>query len=249
LTLIPEFFFLRDNFGSRINTIFKFYYQAWLLFSIASAWGAYAILSAGAGQRIGPVYRAAFASVTTAVVLIGLLYPIFGIRNRTWAEGAARTAEGGLTLDGGGTLLGPGEDYASIQCFKEQLEPGEVVVAEALGGAYNIPYPTGRIPGLTGVPVVLGWRNHQAQWRGDTYAQTVGTREPDIENLYRDLRWDVVVPTIQRYSIDYIFYGYSERQTYGSAGEEKFSERLEPLCQSGNSLFYRVTDTALGSNS
>src|SRR6185503_5629758 len=38
LILGPEFLYLRDNFGYRINTIFKFYYQAWIVLSIAAAY-------------------------------------------------------------------------------------------------------------------------------------------------------------------------------------------------------------------
>jgi uncharacterized membrane protein len=33
LIIGPDFLYLRDNFGYRINTIFKFYYQAWIVLS------------------------------------------------------------------------------------------------------------------------------------------------------------------------------------------------------------------------
>lgn len=39
LTLIPELFYLLDGFGTRMNTIFKLYFQAWLLWSVAGAYG------------------------------------------------------------------------------------------------------------------------------------------------------------------------------------------------------------------
>ena len=37
LVVVPEFVYLRDQFGTRMNTIFKFYYQAWILWSLAGA--------------------------------------------------------------------------------------------------------------------------------------------------------------------------------------------------------------------
>ena len=43
LTLGVEFLYVRDVFGSRMNTVFKLYHQAWTLFSVAGAFGAYYI--------------------------------------------------------------------------------------------------------------------------------------------------------------------------------------------------------------
>ncbi|MDX1734180.1 MAG: DUF2298 domain-containing protein, partial [Halioglobus sp.] len=37
LIIGPEFLYLRDQFGLRMNTIFKFYYAAWMLWSFAAA--------------------------------------------------------------------------------------------------------------------------------------------------------------------------------------------------------------------
>ena len=38
LVIVPEFVYLRDQFGTRMNTIFKFYFQTWILWSLAGAY-------------------------------------------------------------------------------------------------------------------------------------------------------------------------------------------------------------------
>ena len=52
LTLIPEFIYLRDQFGWRMNTIFKFYYQAWILWSLAGGYGLVMLFEHRADSRI-----------------------------------------------------------------------------------------------------------------------------------------------------------------------------------------------------
>jgi YYY domain-containing protein len=245
LSLVPEFFYLRDNFGTRINTIFKFYLQAWVIFSIASAYGVFALVGE-TRWRVGAVYKAAFAAVALLSVGMGMLYPIFGIHNRMLIESGIATAidPAPLSLDGGRTMI-VASDYSAITCWQQVVrDEQQVVAAEALGGAYNPAF--GRVAGLTGVPVVLGWDNHERQWRGSTYDAVAGTRGQDIPTLYGDLRWDAAQSIIDRYGIDYVFYGSSERQAYGSIGEDKFRENAQAVCpvtdSAGDvvSVFYRV---------
>ena len=44
LCFIPELFYLRDQFGWRMNTIFKFYFQGWIVLSLAAAFSIAEIL-------------------------------------------------------------------------------------------------------------------------------------------------------------------------------------------------------------
>lgn len=252
LTLVPEFFYLRDNFGVRINTIFKFYYQAWVLFSIASAYAIYVMIF-DADIRPVKVVRLAFGVVAVVVIAGGMLFPILGNYTHSIVE-TGRASDNNtrpLTIDGGITLVNS-IDYESIMCWQKQLGDKQTVVVEALGGAYDPNF--GRVAGLTGVPLLLGWENHESQWRGSTYPEIVGTRGTDIPSLYTDVRWEMARTIIQKYGIGYIFYGSSERNKYGSAGEEKFIDHLQPVCSvndgSGQaaSVFYRVDSSALVAN-
>src|SRR5690606_19432737 len=151
-----------------------------------------------------------------------------------------------LTLDGGPTTVSA-DDYNSIMCFNDLVKGSDLVVLEAAdpGSAYNITGKWGRVGTLTGVPILLGWQNHEGQWRGPTYNQVVGTRPQDIDRMYSDLRWDVVAPLLGQYEVDYVFFGETERNKYGAQAEEKFAENLSMVCERGGSKFYRVTTDSL----
>ncbi|MCJ7717515.1 MAG: DUF2298 domain-containing protein, partial [Anaerolineales bacterium] len=78
LALFPEFLFLRDLFGYRINTIFKFYYQAWLLWSIAAAYGTVILFQ----SLKSPVRILVYAGLTLSMAM-GLFYPVIGLQSKT----------------------------------------------------------------------------------------------------------------------------------------------------------------------
>lgn len=245
LVLAPEWVYLRDVFSDRMNTVFKFYYQAWALLAVASAYGLYVTFSDdsyGRGVRL-PV-RVALAPLVVICIGIGMVYLAYAIPARALDEtGRTGGATPLITLDGSSSLSAP-DDYAALVCLRE-LTVGrtDLVVAETTGGGYDS-YPggiaSGRVTGVTGLTTVLGWQGHQSQWRGVGYPAAVGTRVQDLETLYGDLRLDIAARIIDRYGIDYIVYGPAERERYGAGGELKFIESLEVVCEVGATRVFRT---------
>ncbi|MCC6803065.1 MAG: hypothetical protein IT319_09285 [Anaerolineae bacterium] len=241
LILVPEFVYLRDNFGGRMNTIFKFYYQAWVMLGIAGAYGVYAVF---AGRQIAPVgVRAVYAGLAVTVVIAGLLYPIYGIQTRMFIETGRTTDSGALvTLDGGGSISGA-DDYAASLCLGNLVKGTDAVIASAVSHSYD--WPAGVVSTYTGIPTLFNWPGHEGQWRGSTYNEVVGTREADINRLYTDPTWTTARAVIEQYGIDYIVFGAKERSLYRNSEEEKFLDNLEIACEAGSTRIYKVPDVEL----
>jgi YYY domain-containing protein len=248
LILGPEFLYLRDQFGTRINTVFKFYYQAWMLWSLAAAYGI-AILT----QKLRRGWRIAFWAGLVLVLVVGLTYPIFGISNRTndFQIGRAFLLIGTVltgededtrfaahqeldslwTLDYFETFQRHNPDEAAAIQWLSNAPDG--VVAEAIGGSYS---GYARVSTLTGQPTLLGWPGHESQWRGGHEEQ--GSRQGDLETLYATHDWTLAESIISRYNIRYIFVGNLERGE--PLQEEKFQNHLRVAFQQGNVTIYEV---------
>lgn len=205
LSFVPELLYLRDQFGWRMNTIFKFYFQVWILFSIVASYFLVKIWTSN--RKKSRILVTVFSSLA---VLSGLVYPCFALRDRIahvdWRD---------LSLDGN-QYIDP-EEYEAIE-FLKNSDYG--VVSEAIGGSYS---SYGRVSKLSGLPTVLGWPGHELQWRGGT--EEIGTREMDIKDLYSAVDWDRTVHIINQYDIRYIYVGNLEKNTY-SVEMEKFLNHL-----------------------
>ncbi|GAB4570699.1 MAG: DUF2298 domain-containing protein [Anaerolineae bacterium] len=239
LALLPDYLYLRDNFGVRINTVFKFYYQVWLLWGIASAYAAYSILADVEWHlRPGTVVRVLFGGVLALVVVSGLLYTVLAVYTRAVVEPGRLAGDVPLTLDGGPTLATP-DDYAALRCLESLVGDRQVTLVEAVGSAYR-PDLGGRVSALTGIPTVLAWEGHERQWRGLTYSAVAGMRAEDVQRLYSDPSWAVVQDVVFRYGIDYVFVGAAEQGAYDSFGLPKFEANLTPVCRSGGTAVYQI---------
>ncbi len=229
LTLGPEFVYLRDVFGQRLNTVFKFYYAAWILFAVASAYATHELLA----------HRQRAIQIIASILIVpliagGLVYPAFAIPARL---GDFQTAQ--PTLDGLDFIRRsyPG-DYAGIRWLEQNAEPGAVVL-EAVGGQYSY---YARVSMATGIPTVLGWPGHERQWRGARYAELAGTREEDILRIYQTPSIDLAQGLLQRYNVTYIFVGTLERNPAFAppAGLQKFDRFLPAVYRDQDVVIYRA---------
>ncbi|MFZ1794797.1 MAG: DUF2298 domain-containing protein [Anaerolineae bacterium] len=226
LTASVEFIFLRDNFGTRMNTVFKFYYMAWVVWSLASGYALMTFLTT----------RGVLAKISAGLVIFcmaaGLLYPIFAASSRT--NGFKTTP----TLDGAAFIKGFAPADAAVMDWLNKNVRGAPIILEAPGDKYASYKYEGRISVFTGLPTLLGWGGHQSQWRGN-YDEPA-RREPDIEDLFRSADMVLTQSLLKKYNVQYVIVGETERQRYPAEGLAKFDSLGSVAFKSGNTVVYRV---------
>ncbi len=220
VVLAPEFVYLQDNFGTRMNTVFKFYYQAWMLWSLAAAFAAVIIL-----RKSGIIGRV----IIISMIVLGLIFPIFAFPDKT--NGFRPST--GYTLDAGAYLIRTQPNEAAAISWLSDAPIG--VVAEAVGGQYT---GFARVSTHSGQPAVLGWPGHQGQWRGGY--DEVGSRETDIRILYETGSWQATLEIIQLYDIRYIYIGSLEMNSY-VVSQGKFEQNLGLAFEQGGVRIYDAT--------
>lgn len=242
LTWVPEFIYLRDYFGVRMNTVFKFYFQAWVMFSIA---GAYALWWLAGIKGIPAILRSILLGVVVFPAALGLVYPALAIPSRTAAF------SGTPDLDGANSLARYyGDDFSLIAWLqangRSAGEPAPVIL-EAPGLSYNY---EGRVSAFTGFPTVLGWSLHEGQWRGSYVEQDL--RKPDVETIYTSSDPFLTLELLDKWQVRYVVLSGTER-TYiqnvcaengracnPSASQRKFDQILTPVFNQGSATLYAV---------
>ena len=247
LIIGSEFLFIRDFFNNRGNTVFKLYYQAWILLAAASAFAVYYWLST-IQSRTG--WRATFSYAWAAafiLLLIGsLYYPLAAAKTKP------DTPYAGPTLDGLSFVQQnrPAE-YDAIAWLKQNASPDAAIV-EAVGEWSD----WGLISRSTGLPTIVNWLGHQKQWRGGW--EKFDANKPDVSRALRDKYFDDRTAEVERiyttldpaeaqlilykYDIDYVYIGQRERDKYGIEGIPKFDAIADPVFAdpNGEAIIYRV---------
>ncbi len=247
LVLAPEFVFLRDQFNNRMNTIFKFYYQAWMLWSLVAAFGVAVML-----QNLRGAWNWVYRIGLALVLFMALVYPVLGLLTKTndfqipaldqnlkVARTAGdphpwQTAAQVWTLDGGAFFVPAYPDDMAAVAWLRTAPYGVIVEATKSDASYS---DWAHISIYSGLPTVLGWPMHEGQWRG-TY-EPQGTRLDDIRLLYETSSWEEAQAILSKYGIRYVFVGTLERKTY-HLNESKFQQHLTPVFQQGQVTIYEV---------
>ena len=236
LTFAVEYVYILDFFGTRMNTVFKLYYQAWALWGVASA-NAVCHLWRSADRLTRPMARFGFAAATIVMVGGGLVYPLLAL-----PSGTRLGWQGVASLDATTPTREASADEAAAADWLSRNASAQAVVLEAVGASYRA--DTSRLSAWTGVPTVVGWDYHEFQWRG-TY-DDISPRAPDVDQIYQSIDPLVAVNLMKKYGVTYVYVGESETSKYPPQSLAKFGQFMDVVFQQGGSTIYRLRGMPAG---
>lgn len=225
-----ELFFLLDKMGNRMNTVFKLYYQVWLMLAIVSTIAFYHIMLRWSPPGLFKYAKYLWTFIFILLVLGCLSYPAMYI-----TQLANKASTNTLTLDGLDFLKrsNPLEKEA-VDWMNNHIR-GSPVIAEAAGPSYS---EYGRISAWTGLPCIINWSNHELIWRGSS--RLYRGREDDVAALYSSRDKTQVISIIKKYNIEYVYLGGLERLKYGTGAGSSLSELMDIAFNNKEVIIYQV---------
>jgi YYY domain-containing protein len=238
---------LKPDIG-RMNTFFKLYLEAWVLYSLAAGYMLWYLGSRGFFRLRGLTWSA-LGGLGALALLIGasLIYTVLGTQDRL----ADRFQAGPPTLDGTGYMQQavhqeegrPVElkwDLEAIRWLQDHAIGSPVV----LEGHHEQYHWSARIASYTGLPTVLGWPWHQIQQRM-AYEPSVRDRAAAVREIYDTPSLKRAEELLRQYQVVYIVVGELERVYYSSEGLDKFEEMvkqglLKPVFQNEGVQIYQM---------
>ena len=250
LVALCEIVYLRDVFADgdyeRMNTVFKFYFQAWVLLSVGCAAGVFFIIEcllpsrSSSRSSVQPTRRhvnllqygvfGLWSLFFAVLVIASMVYPIFAPYDRyvhTDASSSVPHLTQTLSLDGlayMATCKPPfcdydtSGDYQAIRWLNANVS-GDPGIVEAVGDDYS---DYGRISAFTGLSDPIGWIYHEYQWRVVWITKSPENnavyqhRAPDVDQIYTDTDPKVVLSLMAQDHVQYLYVGELEKEKYAA---------------------------------
>jgi YYY domain-containing protein len=229
---------------ARMNTVFKFYLQAWTMMGMVAAYAFWRlVILPWNSLRAG---RTLWMGLLTVLLVAVFIYPLAAtpVRVKDRFEQLPPTDDG-LSYMQTATYQderGPMDlkyDYDAIQWLRQNVD-GTPVIVEGTEPIYRW---GSRISVNTGLPTVLGWDWHQTQQRWG-YQDMVSARENEVNNFYVTNDTNAAQSFLQKYAVRYVVVGNVETKYYPQTGLAKFNQmvgrQLEVAYQNPGTTIYRV---------
>ncbi len=230
IVLGPEFIVIKDFYSKhllRMNTIFKFYFQAWIFLGLICAYLVSEILTKRLKDFSQPGTQV-WISCFILLLAISLIFTYMGPKRKLEQHYTEPTLNGLEYLK---TWFA--DDYAAINWFKRNV-PDPVVILEATGEAFS---HYSRISAATGLPTPLGWQNHESLWRDQSWHST-GQRYNDVTEIYNTTDWKRAQQLMDKYNIRYVYVGNLEKERYKPEGLNKFARHLPAVHSEAGGVIY-----------
>jgi uncharacterized membrane protein len=255
LLLIVEFAYAQvyphDPNAPRWNTIYKVYHQTWIIWGLAAAPIATALLNTARTTSINPhrgivtrftrIRYEQIASVLTIIlIIVSLSFGGFVTAAKLGPQ-ITEPNPAPLSLNGTAYVLTEHPEEASAIRWLQTREGQSTMVSQPTRTPYRWEDGIGASAGssLSGIPTVVGW-SHEAGYRGEP---AFDNRARDIDQLYTGSN-TTTKQLLATYNVDLIYMGPHETIAYG---QRDFSalEGVTIAHQSGNVTIYHVNHTNL----
>ena len=185
---VCEVVYVRDIYQSRMNTVFKVYYQVWILWALAAA----------AGWHTLHTHTSRKLRLSAHILLLLLAF--------AWAyplrlAGPALRARP-KSLDAFSRM--PPPQRALLESATRLIQPGQLII-EAPGNSFEA--HTSLLGTWTAGNTLIGWRGHQDQWRP-------GHTLPDPAPLYLAESESELQAALDAFQPDWILLGPREHMQY-----------------------------------
>ena len=225
LLYLSELFYVKDIFGNRMNTIFKFHYQVWIVFSITSGISLKFLLEYNLRNITRIILSISFLILATSNIYFVTASYLTKIKESSNLN---------PNLSSINQLENDTNKYELIKYLRLNSNHNDVII-EKQGKSYT---NDSQISSESRIPTILGWVGHQLQWRSNH--SDIYNREEDIDTFYISNDSQEIINIINKYSITMIILGPNEIEKYNINSLNKFLNISEIIYKNNDYTLLKV---------